>query len=148
MRAHTAPSSPTPKPLATRHLHRTTAPAPAPALTAPTAPPSSPAMSNNQARPAQCATPPLGVPDLERSLIVGPTPWNAHITAYKQQAAGTFTTPQGQTTLLERGADAYVALEQVYIAQRAEIERVAAENEALRRMHGEAADTTPMPLHK
>jgi hypothetical protein len=89
-------------------------------------------MSNNQARPAQCATPPLGVPDLERSLIVGPTPWNAHITAYKQQAAGTCTTLQGQTTLLERGG----------------IERVAAENEALRRMHGEAADTTPMPLHK
>jgi hypothetical protein len=102
-------------------------------------------MSNNQARPAQCATPPFGVPDLERSLIVGPTPWNAHITAYKQQAAGTSTTPQG---LLERAADAYVALEQVYIAQRAEIEHVAAENETLRRMHGEAADTTPMPLHK
>jgi hypothetical protein len=140
MRAHAAPSSPTPKPLATRHLHRTTAPAPAPI-----APPSSPAMSNNQARPAQCATPPLGVPDLERSLIVGPTPWNAHITAYKQQAAGTSATPQG---LLERAADAYLALEQVYIAQRAEIEHVAAENETLRRMHGEAADTTPMPLHK
>jgi hypothetical protein len=105
-------------------------------------------MSNNQARPVQCATPPLDVPDLERSLIVGPTPWNAHITAYKQQAAGTSTTPQGQTTLLERGADAYVALEQVYIAQRTETERVAAENEALRRMHGEVADTTAMPLHK
>jgi hypothetical protein len=141
MRAHTAPLPPNPKPRATRHLHRTTTPAA-------TTLPSRPTMSNNQARPAQCATPSLGVPDIERSLIVGPTPWNAHITAYKQQAAGTCTTPQGQITLLERGADAYVALKQVYIAQRAGIERVAAENEALRRMHGEAADTTPMPLHK
>jgi hypothetical protein len=46
----------------------------------------------------------LGVLDLERSLIVGPTPWNAYFAVCMQSATNAATTPLDQATLLVRGA--------------------------------------------
>jgi hypothetical protein len=42
----------------------------------------------------------LGVLDLERSLISGPTPWNAYFTVCMQSATNAATTPRDQATLL------------------------------------------------
>jgi hypothetical protein len=91
---------------------------------------------------------PLGISDLKRSPIVKPTPWNAHITAYKKRDASAAMTSQEPNVLLTCSAKTHVFREQVCTAQRDEIVRIAAENEALRRIHNEVGGATRMPLYK
>jgi hypothetical protein len=69
-------------------------------------------------------------------------------TAYKQRAASAATTSWDPTALLVRGAEAYVAPEYAYIAQRAKIERIATENDAVRHIHNEVVDAILMLLFK
>lgn len=68
-------------------------------------------------------------PDLERSLITHQTPWSANIANCKQHNVVTITSDP--MYLLQHGTQAYVALEQVCIAQDAETKLLAAENQIL-----------------
>jgi hypothetical protein len=63
------------------------------------------------------------VPDLERSLIVHPTPWKTHIANYKY--CDTVTISWDPLHLLVEGTKAYGA-------QDLEVKRLAAENDKLR----------------
>jgi hypothetical protein len=74
----------------------------------------------------------LGAPDLERYLLVGPTPWKTHNASYKH--FGVVTINFNPCILLHKGTEAYMALEQAYTTQYAEAKRLANENEMLKKL--------------
>jgi hypothetical protein len=89
---------------------------------------------------------PPGAPDLERSLIVGPTPWKAHIASYKH--FGVVTINSNPLQLLHKGTEAYVALEQAYAVQCAEAKRLAEENDWLKKVLAEKQIPRPQVSKK